>query len=165
MKFNNLKEIEKEGFNGFISLSELFKSDSIIPKGKGVYMILFDITKQQEFMEDGSGGFFKGKNPNVSISILEENWVEKTCVLYIGKAGSESGSASLHSRLRQYFRFGQGKNVGHWGGRFIWQLKDYGNLIVCWKPTPLNEPAMIESDLINSFKLQYGKRPYANLTK
>ena len=127
-------------------------------------MILFDSTKQQEFIENGSGGFFKRKNPNVSISILEENWVKETCVLYIGKAGSESGSANLHSRLRQYFRFGQGKKVGHWGGRFIWQLKDSENLTVCWKPTPLNEPSTIERDLINSFKFQYGKRPFANLT-
>lgn len=82
MDFKDFSEIEKEGFDGFISLNELFKNDSVIPKIKGVYMILFDSTKQQEFIENGSGGFFKRKNPNVSISILEENWVKKL-VFYI----------------------------------------------------------------------------------
>lgn len=71
-----------------------------------------------EFLSHGTGGFFKGKDPNVSITELETNWVENTCVVYIGKAGT-----TLQKRLNQYLKFGNGQNIGHWGGRYIWQIK------------------------------------------
>ena len=40
-------------------------------------------------------------------------------------------------------KFGSGKKVGHKGGRFIWQLKDSANLVVCWKRTE-EEPRHVE---------------------
>lgn len=59
-----------------------------------------------------TGGFFKGKNPNVSIQELNSNWIDGEHIVYIGKA------TELCRRLRQYMSFGQGKNIGHWGGRY-----------------------------------------------
>ena len=60
--------------------------------------------------------------------------------------------------------FGQGKPVGHWGGRLIWQLEDAKDLIVCWKVLEKEEPREEEKKMIQAFKKQHeGKRPFANL--
>ncbi len=87
-----------------------------------------------------------------------ERLVEKTDVVYIGKA------TELQKRLNQYFKFGNGKNVGHYGGRYIWQLEKPENLLVCWKITN-EDPDKVESELIEKFKEIYSKRPFANLVK
>jgi len=123
MDFNNRTELEKNGFKGFITVSELWLDKSPIPKIKGVYLIIDTSFKKIDFLSTGVGGFFKGKNPNVPISELKSNLVKNSQVVYIGKAGTPKGKATLYSRLGQYLRFGQTKNVGHWGGRYIWQIK------------------------------------------
>ena len=82
-----------------------------------------------------------------------------------GKA-QQGKEATLRSRILQYLKFGQGKPVGHKGGRYIWQLSDAEELLFCWKPLPTDEPEDVESMLISEFKHQYaGKRPFANLNK
>ena len=102
-------------------------------------------------------GKVKITNPNVPVSELENNWVNNTCVVYIGKA------TTLSKRISQYLRFGDGENIGHWGGRLIWQIKDSKDLQLCWKPVDTN-PREEEKRLIADFKRQYdGKRPFANL--
>jgi len=160
--FKEIEEIKKEGFVGFKPMRELFKDSSVVPQERGVYMVL-NLSKEKEFLTVGTGGLFKGKNPNVSPQTLENNWVENTIVVYIGKAGGEESGATLQSRLGQYFRFGQGKNVGHYGGRLIWQLKNSENLVVCWKELPDEDPRTVESLLIREFVSQFSKRPFANL--
>jgi len=162
MNFKNLEQIKKLGFTGFITIKNLMDDSSSIPKTKGIYLVL-NLSKNTEFMEIGSGGFFKGKNPNVPISELKSNWVEDSIVVYIGKAGREGSNATLQSRLKQYFKFGQGYNIGHYGGRYIWQLKNSLDLVVCWKTLPNDDPRSIESQLIQQFIKEYQKRPFANL--
>lgn len=157
MQFDNIDTIKNYGFTGFKTIEKLRTDKSFIPKEKGVYMIL-NLEEEINFLETGSGGFFKGKNPNVEIETLKENWVEKTDVVYIGKA------TELQKRLNQYFKFGNGKNVGHYGGRYIWQLEKPENLLVCWKITN-EDPDKVESELIEKFKEIYSKRPFANLVK
>jgi hypothetical protein len=83
--------------------------------------------------------------------------------MYIGKAGGEASNATIKSRLKQYFGFGQGKNVGHWGGRLIWQLASSKSLIVCWKTLPNDDPRLFETQLIRNFVSEFKNRPFANL--
>jgi hypothetical protein len=161
--FNDIKAIEELGFLGFIKLGDLFDNSSIIPDIKGIYMILYNDNNTPEFLITGTGGHFKGKNPNISMQALKHNWIEDTKVVYIGKAGGDDSKATLWSRLTQYFRFGQGKNVGHWGGRLIWQIKNSKELLVCWKPLPNADPRDAEAELIQKFVTVYRKRPFANL--
>jgi hypothetical protein len=163
MNFKVIEKIKEEGFTGFKPMRELFNDSSAVPRERGVYMVL-NLSKGKEFLAVGTGGFFKGKNPNVPLQTLESNWVENTIVVYIGKAGGEESGATLQSRLGQYFRFGQGKNVGHYGGRLIWQLKNSADLVVCWKELPTEDPRTVESGLIREFVSQFSKRPFANLT-
>jgi hypothetical protein len=156
MTFNDIEELKKEGFTGFKKMNDLFIDSSFLPDNNGVYLVLNSDNKLAEFLTIGSGGHFKGKNPNVSLAELKANWVENTKVVYIGKANS------LKKRLRQYFGFGQGKNIGHYGGRLIWQLKNSKDLVVCWKSTT-SDPREFEANLIQQFISIYGCRPFANL--
>ena len=156
MDFNNIDEIKEAGFIGFKKMGELFIDSSSIPKIKGIYLVLNPNYKKAEYLQIGTGGHFKGKDPNVSLSVLKANWVENTKVVYIGKA------TSLRARLRQYFSFGQGKNIGHYGGRLIWQIKYSNDLIVCWKALT-TDPRDFEAKLIQQFVAVYGCRPFANL--
>jgi hypothetical protein len=163
VNFNDISSMKEFGFTGFIPISELMKGLTILPKYKGVYMILYIPEKHPEYLTSGTGGFFKERNPNVSIDILKENWVENTKVIYIGKAGGHDSSATLNARIKQYIHFGQGKKASHRGGRFIWQLKDSKNLLICWKVLIDEEPRNVEKNLIYDFKNIYKKRPFANL--
>ena len=156
MNYNDIDELKKEGFVGFKKMSELFIDNSILPDKNGVYIVLNAENKLGDFLTVGTGGFFKGKDPNVSMHELHSNWVENTKVVYIGKA------TSLKSRLKQYFSFGQGKNIGHYGGRLIWQLKYSKDLVVCWKTT-LTNPREYEIELIKDFTTKFVKLPFANL--
>ncbi|HTM66365.1 MAG TPA: hypothetical protein VL093_08600 [Flavipsychrobacter sp.] len=156
MTFNDIDEIKKAGFTGFKKMGELFLDSSMLPDSNGVYLVLNIDNKPADFLTIGSGGHFKGKNPNISLTKLTANWVDNTKVVYIGKA------TSLKSRLRQYFGFGQGKNIGHYGGRLIWQLKYSNDLVVCWKALTTN-PREFEADLIRQYVSIYGCRPFANL--
>jgi hypothetical protein len=161
--FKDLKELKDLGFEGFVKMSDLHLDNSKIPSVRGVYIILYTEKKDPTFLKIGTGGHFKGKNPNVEINELESNWIKNTVVINIGKAGSLDSSVTLRKRLDQYLKFGNGKNIGHWGGRYIWQLSNSKDLVVCWKLLPDQEPIHYEQELIQAFKKVYKNRPFANL--
>lgn len=164
MDFDNLESIKHEGFTGFLTTYHLHESRGIeIPKEKGVYLILRLNQNPPVYLETNPAGRFKDKDPTVTKEVLLDSWVNETQVIYIGKAGSSNQKATLRSRLLQYMDFGFGKPVGHWGGRYIWQLEDAHELQVCWKPTIDESSEIVETRLICIFKERYGKRPFANL--
>lgn len=86
-----------------------------VPRGPGVYLVLAPKVTPS-FSEVSCGGHFKGRNPTVPVPILEAKWVGGAPVLYVGKANE------LRRRIREFVVFGSGKAIGHWGGRYIWQL-------------------------------------------
>jgi hypothetical protein len=108
------------------------------------------------------GGRFKDKDPSVSRDDLLTNWVNKTEVIYIGKASSSRG---LRKRLKQYMDFGAGRPVAHWGGRFIWQIENCDDLVVAWKCAEEEAAEQFEARLQHDFYVQYGRLPFANLKK
>lgn len=165
MNFNDIDEIKKAGFRGFQKMSELFKDSYALPREKGVYFVLYLDNKPPKFLIVGTGGHFKNRNPNVSIAVLKANWVENAIVVYIGKAGKDGSQVTLQKRFRKYIRFGKGKKSAHQGGRFIWQLKNYADLIVCWKTLTTDDPRTFEIALIQQFRSKFSdKLPFANLT-
>lgn len=155
------KEIEnyrKDGFTGFVPVSKLRSTASLLPDSGGVYIVVRDSDNSPEFLANGTGGFFKGKNPNVGLEELESNYVAGSKVVYIGKA------TSLKKRVGQLLRFGAGSAVGHWGGRYLWQLADSDNLLIAWKTTPTTDPRAEEIKMLEEFVSRHGKLPFANLT-
>lgn len=155
------KEIEnyrKDGFSGFVPVSKLRSTASLLPDSGGVYIVVRDSDNSPEFLATGTGGFFKGKNPNVGQEELESNYVAGSKVVYIGKA------TSLKKRVGQLLRFGAGSAVGHWGGRYLWQLADSDNLLIAWKTTSTTDPRAEEIKMLEEFVSRHGKLPFANLT-
>jgi hypothetical protein len=161
--FENIDMIRQSGFDGFVTISSLQKSNCReVPSDPGVYLVVRTEAAPPEFLNESIGGHFKGKTPTVLVSVLESKWVDDAVVLYIGKAGPDE-NRTLKTRLNEYMQFGQGTPIGHSGGRFIWQLGGSGNLLVCWKPTPNTDPRTVEKDLIQQFQAVYKKLPFANI--
>ena len=116
-----------------------------------------------QFLEVGTGGYFKNKDPNVPISRLVSHWVEGALIVYIGQSGSGS-KGTLKKRISDMIKFGQGGRVGHRGGRFVWQIRGVEGLLFCWKEIWEDDPRNVEKELIKTFKSIYGgRRPFANL--
>jgi hypothetical protein len=163
MILRELVELRERGFEGFVRVSDLMKSKCCeVPEVPGVYCALRLNTTPPKFLDRSIGGHFKGKDPTVKAHLLQPKWISNAVVLNIGKAGGKRGS-TLKRRIYQYMQFGQGKSVGHRGGRYIWQLHDSQDLIISWRPTPGLIPREVEKALIREFEDAYQGLPFANL--
>ena len=91
--------------------------------------------------------------------MLSAKWIEGCEVVYVGKGNN------IQQRLKQYADFGAGKPIGHWGGRYIWQLADSDRLIVAWALCgPEETAAMMEARILRRFKQEHhGRLPFANI--
>ena len=118
------KRLIDAGFEGFVVVKRLMADMSVVPNVPGVYALLRESSSAPTFLEKGTGGFHKDKDPNVGIAKLESSWVEDSSIMYFGKAGGAGNKATLRERLGDYMKFGQGRPVGHKGGRYVWQLAD-----------------------------------------
>lgn len=164
MNFSSQDDLRKAGFSGFHPIRDLQASRCAdAPRSAGVYMIVRQSGASPSFLQTSCGGHFKGRNPTVPAEVLRANWVDGTVVVYIGKAGGGTSNATLQKRLDSYMRFGTGAPVGHWGGRYIWQLSDSEDLLVCWVAPAGEDAIQLETRLIQEFARQHGKRPFANL--
>lgn len=137
--------LQAEGFEGFLPFSLLPNAD--VPRRFGVYVVLRPSEEPVQFLISNPGGRFKGRDPSATEGALSAKWVEGTPVIYIGKAETQT----LRKRLDQYRRFGAGEPIGHWGGRYIWQLADADQLLVAWHVTAGNAGDR-ESELIDAFE-------------
>ncbi len=151
--------LEAEGFTGFVPFAAL--PDADVPRDAGIYVVLSN--ESPKFLDASVAGRFKGRNPGVPVQELREAWVEGATIVYIGKAGpGKRGNRGVRTRLNEFAKFGNGQPVGHWGGRYIFQLGHSERLLVCWKATPGEDVGDIEATMIRSFVSVYGKRPFAN---
>lgn len=158
MKAFNVEWLRDVGFVGFQSVQQLRETRcASVPTDPGVYAVLRTAKTIPVWLENSSGGHFKGRNPTVSIDVLEARMIKSTPVLYLGKADQ------LRRRLDQYVRFGAGTPVGHWGGRYIWQLTDSAGLEIAWLVH--SAPRLKESELISQFIDEFGAMPLANLQR
>lgn len=146
--------LKAAGFVGWIPFPAI--RESACSSSGGVYVITYSCSEPPTFAEQSCGGWFKGKDPTVSLAALGANWVDDAEVVYIGKADR------LKRRLTQFADFGAGKPIGHWGGRLIWQLPRTDQLLVAWRETPGRVPLEVEGELIAAFRRAYGKAPFAN---
>ena len=127
-----------------------------LPKRPGVYVVMAPSRFRSVFINPGTGGYFKGRDPNVGLTVLRSRWISGARELYIGKA-----SRNLRQRVWRFLEFGCGKPVAHWGGRLIWQLKDSRNLLLAWYTDP--SPNQEEKRRLQQFEQKYGQLPFANL--
>ncbi len=59
--------LRQNGFEGFVSIANLKANPNQIPQKQGVYVVMFPFDKEPNFLQTGTGGFFKDKDPNVTI--------------------------------------------------------------------------------------------------
>lgn len=148
------------GFEGFVPLATL--NAAAVPAAPGVYVVLrADASAAPTFLDANPSGRFKGKDPTATVETLAANWIPVARVVYIGKAGRQT----LRQRLSQYARHGAGEPVGHWGGRFIWQLAESPKLLVCWRSETTRDAEEVEAELLTQFAATYGRLPFANLKR
>lgn len=154
--------LQEDGFVGFSSIEDIRFRRSTVSVLPGVYVVYREHLDPVEFLEKSTGGWFKGRDPSVSIDKLKAKWIDEAHVLYIGKADAGStGARGIRVRFGEYLRFGQGEPIGHWGGRYLWQLAGADQLLVCWKPC--SHPSDEETRLLDLFRRQHGVLPFANL--
>lgn len=155
--------LEHGGFVGFVPFSAL--TTDAVPTAPGVYAVVRTAEAAPAFTPESPAGHFKGKDPAVAVEVLQQKWVDGPEVLYIGKATlGSTGKRGLRKRIDEYRRIGAGQPVGHWGGRYIWQLEDHDDLLVAWNATD-EDAAAVESRMLNHFAERYGVLPFANLRR
>ncbi|MBS0347838.1 MAG: hypothetical protein JSR69_15420 [Proteobacteria bacterium] len=165
MDFEHIDQLPKFGFCGGIPIAELQSSCKDVPQKQGVYLVVRKNEQPVSFLETSSGGHFKNRDPSVSVLTLEARWLALPKVVYVGKAGGKTHFATLQDRLHAYMQFGIGRRYAHWGGRYIWQLSDAGELLIFWKETMKEEPRLVEKQLLCEFFQTYEQLPFANLRK
>ena len=150
------------GFSGFLTATAIqAEGYRSVPADPGVYLVYREATSPPAFLTASVGGWFKGKDPSVPVDVLRGGWVATAQVVYIGKVDAGSSRRGLRKRISEFLQFGDGKPVGHWGGRYIWQLEDHRDLLFAWRVDAT--PRRTEGQLIRAFQDAYGARPYANL--
>lgn len=160
----NKQTLKEDGFAGFRSFKEL--DINRVPQAPGIYAVLKPAGFERSFLAKSVGGRFKKRNPSLLPAALEAEWVDDAEVLYIGKAGPGStGNRGLRKRIQEFADFGRGKPVGHWEGRFIWQLSDSQSLVIAWKELAAAEVNAAEAAYHAEFISTYGRLPFANLVQ
>jgi hypothetical protein len=152
--------LEAHGFVGWQSWDQLRASRSkSIPPDPAAYVVYRRSVSRPVFLDRSPAGQHKGQDSTESVDVLWQHWVPEARVMNIGKADVAK------KRLSAYGRFGAGRNSGHRGGRYIWQLADSAELLVAWHPIDWEETAEdYEKRLIKLFRKQHnGMRPFANL--
>jgi hypothetical protein len=162
--FRSVVGLREYGFRGFLSVARLRESLCVeVPVERGVYVVVRDTFLPPKFLERSVGGRVRQVDPTVSVEVLSARWVEGAMVLYIGRARGPGVRSLLQQRVKRYIRFGQGRAVAHYGGRFIWQLRDHRALLLAWMPTPDEDPAAVDARLQSAFLASHGRLPFANL--
>jgi len=146
------RALEEGGFTGFVPVADL--AEAPVPAAAGVYAVLRATEAAPRFAEQNPAGRFRKKDPTVDVAVLAKAWVDGPEVLYIGSAGD------LRERLALLHRFAAGQPVGHWGGRFLWQLEDRDDLLVAWNPTH-EDAEVVEARMLADFRERYAAPPFA----
>ena len=161
--FDAIADLRRAGFGDCVTVRGLRASRlAEVPHEAGVYVIVRDSVTMPTFASASPAGWWKGRDPSLSVPELEARWVPQALVIYVGKAGGRGTRATLHGRLGTYLRHGAGTRAAHWGGRAIWQLPDPTELLVAWRRVTAEEPRAVERELLQTFVRRYGRRPFAN---
>jgi hypothetical protein len=159
-----IASLEAAGFSGFLSVRQLHDERCLsIPNERGVYAVVRESLEPPTFLPRSRAPVWRGMDPTRPAEELTGRWVPGAQVLYFGRARGPGVRSLLRQRVKRYLRFGQGRVVAHWGGRFVWQLEDADDLLVAWLPTGNADPWEVEAELQRRFREHHGRLPFANL--
>ncbi len=153
-----IEHLRDLGFVGFVRLAGLSKGCRSLPAEPGVYVVVRDAASTHGYLDRSVGGRFKGEDGTVDVPTLIDAWVPGPDCLYIGRT-----TTRVRSRVDSLVGYGRGEPVGHRGGRYLWQLQQYGELLVAWRVD--DDPIRAERQLLDAFETHYGRVPFANLVR
>jgi hypothetical protein len=160
--FGTVEGLRAMGFEGFGSVRDLRRDDCrSLPRENGVYILVRERGSEPRFNLRGTAAFWRGQNPNVKVEDLAARWVPGAIVMYVGRAAGTGVRGKLQQRVKRLLRFGEGKNVAHWGGRYVWQLADAYDLKVAWKVC--KDAVRQEVALLSAFEAKHEAPPFANV--
>ena len=160
--FGSLEGLREMGFEGFVPVRDLRRDDCRgLPRENGVYVMVREREAAPRFNPRGTAAFWRGQDPNVKPDALAEKWVPGAILMYVGRAAGTGVRGKLQQRVKRGLRFGEGRNVAHWGGRYVWQLADAYDLKVAWKVC--KDAVRQEVALLTAFEGRHGALPFANL--
>ncbi|MCC6651503.1 MAG: hypothetical protein IT348_10190 [Candidatus Eisenbacteria bacterium] len=164
IKLDSADDLREYGFVGFRTTVQLREEDCMsIPSDSGAWVVLREWTTPPKFMPKSSAGIWRRQSPTVSPEELAAKWVEDACVLYIGHAPGPGVRNRLQQRIKRFIRFGTGKAVAHWSGRYIWQLSGAAALRFAWYPCDKRDSDPLVNRMFKAFDERYGTLPFANL--
>ncbi len=149
-------DLKRRGFDGFKPIRDLQDNAEGVSRKPGVYVVVRADDAPPRFLMRNPAGRPKGQNPTVRIDRLQDKWVPNAQTLYIG-----STKRALRDRIAELVRFSRGQNVGHRGGRYLWQVERSCDFKVAWLED--ENPREKERELLAEFKRCFGCLPFANL--
>jgi hypothetical protein len=156
-------ELRAMGFKGFSTVAALRDEGATsVPSVPGVWVVLRDLGGVPRFLERNTGANWRGRDPSETPDALGARWVARASVLYVAAAAGPGVRALLQQRVKRFLRFGMGRNVAHWEGRFIWQLAGSAALRVAWKPVSAAHARDAARQLLDAFVERHGVMPFAN---
>ena len=131
--------IDLSGFTGWFTFTDL--ASVRVPRDPGVYVIKRPTDDSPPFCAEVP---YRG-NPAFLVADLAALWVPGERIVYIGKTIYGVKKDGLHRRLRQFRRYGAGHSARHSGGRRIWQLSDYAQLLT-WPWSPVRPAGAVTAE-------------------
>ncbi|MGH7406717.1 MAG: ADP-ribosylglycohydrolase family protein, partial [Candidatus Methylomirabilales bacterium] len=151
----DIADLKRRGFQGFKAVRELEDNAKGVATRPGVYVVVRADDSPPRFLIRNSAGRFRG-DPTERVGVLRDKWVPNIHTLYIGCT-----KRTLRVRIGELVRFSRGQNVGHRGGRYLWQVEGNCDFEVAWLED--ENPRVKERELLAEFQRCLGRLPFANL--
>lgn len=157
-------DLAAEGYVGFLTVGQLHRSGCFeVPDECGVYVVLRRGEAPHAILRRSQAPAWRGEDPTRPVEELAARWIDGTALLYVNAAPGAGVRHRLRQRLKRMLRFGHGSVVGHWSGRFLWQLGESSRLVLAWRPcTDAEAPRAIAQEILRRFEAVHHARPFAN---
>jgi hypothetical protein len=160
---DTLDDLRALGFEGFLTIAALREAPGEgVPVAPGAWVVLRESPGLPHFLASSTGADWRGQDPTVSADTLGARWVANARILYVGAAPGLGVRALLQQRIKRFVRFGQGRRVAHWSGRYVWQLAGSAALRVAWRVTPAQQARGAADQVLAAFAGRHGMPPFAN---
>ena len=155
------------GYEGFFTVSQL-RDEGVdgVPIEPGAWVVLREGSSSvPRFLPRSTAATWRGQDPTQTADALGSRWVANAYVLYVGVAPGTGVRHLLQQRIKRFLRFGSGRNVAHWGGRFVWQLAGASSLRIAWRVTSAADARQAADETLAAFFDRHGMQPFANDTE
>jgi hypothetical protein len=160
----SVEDMRALGYEGFLTVSQLRDEGAAsVPVEPGAWVVLREgASAVPRFLARSTAAPWRGQDPTQTADALGARWVANAYVLYVGVAPGTGVRHLLQQRIKRFLRFGSGRNVTHWGGRFVWQLAGVSSLRIAWQVTGAEGARQAADDTLKAFFDRHGMPPFAN---